>query len=117
MSTAVLAAEPTEAGLTHASAKSVETEWANRCEHVSDADLLTNTRRLIGRSNQLLAELLAHLAEVEARGIHRHRACASLYLYCVYELRLSEDAAFRRARAAKIARQFPVVFLQIADGE
>ena len=47
-------------------------------EHVSDVDLLTNTRQLIGRSNQLLATLLAHLAEVEARGIHRQRACASL---------------------------------------
>src|SRR6187551_3022713 len=86
-------------------------------EHVSDDELLTSTRHLVGRSNQLLAELLAHLAEVEARGIHRHRACASLYLYCVYELRLSEDAAFRRARAARIARQFPVIFQQIADGE
>jgi hypothetical protein len=33
----------------------------------------------VGRSNQLLAALLAHLAEVDARGIHRQRACASLY--------------------------------------
>jgi len=32
-------------------------------------------------------------------------------------LRLSEDAAFRRVRAAKIARQFLVIFQQIADGE
>jgi len=88
-----------------------------RLEHVSDDHLLTATRQLVGRSNQLLATLLAHLAEVEARGIHRQRACASLYTYCIYELRLSEDAAFRRARAAKLARQFPVIFQQIADGE
>jgi hypothetical protein len=52
-------------------------------EHVSDADLLASARRLVGRSNQLLAALLAHLAEVEARGLHRLRACASLYTYCV----------------------------------
>src|SRR5688572_2053 len=88
-----------------------------RLEHVSDVDLLANTRQLMGRSNQLLAALLAHLAEVEARGIHRQRACASLYSYCVYELRLSEDAAFRRARAAQVARKFPVIFRQVADGE
>jgi hypothetical protein len=50
----------------------------------------------VGRSNQLLAELLAHLGEVEARGIHRTRACSSLYTYCIYELRFSEDEAFRR---------------------
>jgi hypothetical protein len=52
-------------------------------EHLSDDDLHLGTRRLIGRSNQLLAALLAHLAEVEARGIHRERACASLCTYCV----------------------------------
>src|SRR6187399_3235690 len=93
------------------------TESVFHLEHVSDDHLLSTTRQLIGRSNQLLATLLAHLAEVEARGIHRLRACASLYTYCVYELRLSEDAAFRRSRAAKIARQFPVIFQQLADGE
>ena len=44
-------------------------------QQLADADLLANTCRLVGRSNQVLAELLAHLAEVEARGIHRIRAC------------------------------------------
>jgi hypothetical protein len=45
---------------------------------LSDAELLTATRRLVGRSNRLLASLLAHLAEVDARGIHRTRVCSSL---------------------------------------
>jgi hypothetical protein len=85
--------------------------------HVSNDDLHASTRRIIARSNQLLAALLAHLAEVDARGIHRDRACASLYTYCIYELRMSEDAAFRRARAAKIAQKFPILFEQIAAGE
>ena len=86
-------------------------------EHVSDDDLHARTRRLVGRSNQLLAALLAHLAKVEARGIHRERACASLCSYCIYELRMSEDEASRRARASKIARQFPILFEQVAAGE
>jgi len=91
---------------------------SNDClDHISDADLLAGTRRLVGRQNQVLAELVAHLAEVEARGIHRVRACPSLYAYCVYELRMSEDAAFRRARVARLARQFPIIFQQVADGE
>jgi hypothetical protein len=46
--------------------------------HVSDDELHQSTRRLVGRSNQLLAALLAHLGEVEARGIHREQSCASL---------------------------------------
>jgi hypothetical protein len=84
---------------------------------LSDAELLTATRRLVGRSNQLLASLLAHLAEVEARGIHRTRACSSLYTYCVYELRFSEDEAFRRVSAARLVRRFPALLDAIAAGE
>src|SRR5688500_11675432 len=84
---------------------------------LSDAELLTATRRLVGRANQLLASLLAHLAEVEARGIHRARACASLYTYCIYELRFSEDEAFRRVSAARLVRRFPALLDAIATGE
>jgi len=84
---------------------------------VSDGDLLNTTRGLVGRSNQLLAALIAHLAEVEARGVHRERACASLYTYCIYELRFSEDEAFRRVSAARLARRFPAVLDALASGE
>src|SRR6185436_11910507 len=71
---------------------------------------------LVGGSNALTAQLLAHLGEVEARGIHRERACSSLYTYCVYELRMSEDEAQRRCRAARLARQFPIVLEMLAEG-
>jgi 5-methylcytosine-specific restriction endonuclease McrA len=84
---------------------------------LSDTELLIATRRLVGRSNQLLASLLAHLGEVEARGIHRTRACASLYAYCIYELRFSEDEAFRRVTAARLVRRFPALLDAIASGE
>ena len=84
---------------------------------LSDNDLLASTRRLIGRSNQVLADLLAHLGEVEARGIHRTRACSSLYVYCIYELRLSEDEAYRRVAAARLVRRFPPLFDALASGE
>src|SRR5215813_13417833 len=84
---------------------------------LTDAELLAGTRRLVGRSNQLLAELLAHLGEVESRGIHRTRACSSLYTYCIYELRFSEDEAFRRVAAARLVRRFPALFDAIASGE
>src|SRR6187399_1827606 len=85
--------------------------------HVSDDELLANTRRLVGKSNHLFAALLVHLAEVEARGIHRTRRCASLYTYCIYELRFSEDAAARRSSAARLVKQFPLLFDAIANGE
>ena len=84
---------------------------------LSDCELLTATRRLVGRSNQLLAALLGHLSEVEARGIHRTRACSSLYTYCIYELRFSEDEAFRRVAASRLVRRFPALLDAVASGE
>jgi hypothetical protein len=84
---------------------------------LSDGELLTATRRLVGRSNQLLAALLGHLAEVEARGLHRNRACSSLYAYCIYELRFSEDEAFRRVAASRLVRRFPALLDAVASGE
>jgi hypothetical protein len=86
-------------------------------EELSDAELLAGTRGLVGRSNRLLAELLAHLGEVEARGVHRTRACSSLYTYCIYELRFSEDEAFRRVAAARLVRRFPALLDAVASGE
>src|SRR5688500_5634658 len=84
---------------------------------LGDAELLSNTRALIDRSNQVLAALLAHLGEVEARGLHRTRACSSLFAYCVYELRLSEDEAVRRVAAARLVRRFPGLLEAVAAGE
>src|SRR6187431_1860573 len=74
--------------------------------HLADEELLRSTRRLVGASNKLLSQLLLHLAEVETRGIHRTRACASLYTYCIYELRMSEDAAAHRSSAALEKEKF-----------
>jgi hypothetical protein len=85
--------------------------------HLTNDELIAGTRRLVGASNQVLAMLLAHLAEVEARGIHRQRACSSLYTYCIYELRFSEDAAYRRVSAARLVKRFPALYEAIASGE
>src|SRR5512132_2315975 len=86
-------------------------------ETMTDEDLLTTVRRLTARANVALADLLLHLGEVEARGVHRTRACASLYTYCIYELRMSEDAAFRRSKAARLVRQYPELHGIVAKGE
>src|SRR6186713_3639273 len=43
--------------------------------------------------------------------------CASLYTYCIYELRFSEDAAARRSAAARFIRKFPALLDAVAAGE
>ena len=39
-----------------------------------------------------------------------------MFAYCVQELRLSEDAAYKRIQAARAARQFPALFIAVAEG-
>jgi len=51
------------------------------------------------------------------RGVHRQRRCASLYTYCIYELRFSEDAAARRSAAARYVKEFPALLNAVAAGE
>ena len=85
--------------------------------HLTNDELIAGMRRLVGASNQVLAMLLVHLAEVEARGLHRERACSSMYSYCIYELRFSEDAAFRRVSAARLVKRFPALYDAVASGE
>jgi hypothetical protein len=63
------------------------------------------------------AALLAHLAEVDARKLYLPAAYPSMFDYCVHELHLSEDAAYKRIQAARIARQFPALFEALADGQ
>src|SRR5262245_184198 len=84
--------------------------------HLSDGSLLSGLRTLIDRDRETTAELLAHLAEVDQRKLYLPAAHPSLFAYCVEELHLSEEAACKRIRAARAAREFPVVFEALADG-
>jgi hypothetical protein len=62
------------------------------------------------------AELLAHIAEVDARRLYLPAAYPSMFQYCVEELHLSEDTAAKRIQAARVARRFPILFDAIAQG-
>jgi hypothetical protein len=108
-----------EPAVDHSAGSSIEplVEVPAPYEALSDGELHATVRRLTAHSNIALADLLVHLGEVERRGIHRERACASLYTYLVYELRMSEDAAYRRAKAARIVREHPDLRDVIARGE
>jgi len=84
--------------------------------HLSDQDLLGHLAALVAADRQTTAALLAHLAEVDARALYLPAACASMHVYCVRVLHLSEDAAYKRIRAARAARRFPAIFAAVADG-
>jgi hypothetical protein len=84
--------------------------------HLSDGALLRDLAALVAQDRVTTAALLAHLAEVDARKLYLPAAYPSMYAYCVGELGLCEQAAFKRIRAARTARQFPAIFAAVADG-
>ena len=85
-------------------------------DHVTDDALLRDLAELVGRDRIGTAALLAHIGEVDARQLYVAAGYPSMHAYCVEELRLSEDSAYKRIRAARAARQFPAIFPAVADG-
>src|SRR6266487_6643166 len=83
---------------------------------LSDPDLIRRLVSLVAHERITTATLLAHLAEVDARRLYLPAAYPSMYAYCIHELHLSEDAACKRIQAARVARQFPMIFEALADG-
>ncbi|MBZ0232428.1 MAG: hypothetical protein K8M05_08880, partial [Deltaproteobacteria bacterium] len=84
--------------------------------HVPDDTLLADLAALVATDRHTTAALLAHLAEVEHRGLYLPAACSSMFVYATRVLGFSEDAALKRIRAARVARRFPLIFEAIANG-
>jgi hypothetical protein len=84
--------------------------------HLRDEVLLRDLAALVAHDRATTATLLAHIAEVDARRLYVPAGHASMHAYCVEELRLSEDAAYKRIQAARAARQFPGLFTALAEG-
>jgi hypothetical protein len=83
---------------------------------LSDEELLAELKVLAARERHATAQLIASLAEVDARRLYLGEGCSSLFAYCTQVLRLSEHAAYGRIEAARTARRFAIVLDLIADG-
>jgi hypothetical protein len=87
----------------------------SRC-HLTDASLLRELATHLTQDRSATALLLADLAEVDARKLYAPAGYASMYLYCVQKLHMSEDVAYKRISVARTARRFPAAFPMLADG-
>jgi len=73
------------------------------------AELLERVRKLVERGNVIEAELLVHLAEVDARQLYLEEGCSSMFTYCQRVLHFAESVAYKRIQAARAARRYPRV--------
>jgi hypothetical protein len=83
---------------------------------LSDAALLVRVSTLAERERLVTADLIASLAELDARRLYLGAGCSSLFTYCTQVLHLSEHAAYGRIEAARAARRFPRILARLAEG-
>src|SRR6187431_1186301 len=87
-----------------------------RLKALADDELLAGLSSIVGRRNQITAEFLAYLAELDERQIFLDLGFASLFEYCVEKLGLCESTAGRHIAAARVCRNHPEVFAMVASG-
>ena len=83
---------------------------------VSNHALLSGVRTLLGEEREVTAKLVAHLGEVEERRLHLEAGFPSMFAFCIKELGMSENEAFRRLNAARLGRRFRVIHELLAAG-
>ena len=94
----------------------MQTNILSAVTRLSDRDLVDQVKRLAARERDVTAELVAHLAEIEERGLHHAAGFGSMFEYCRDALQLSEYAAYGRIEAARAARKFPVILEMLVEG-
>ena len=83
---------------------------------LTDDVLVARIARLTARSRKTTAGLIAHLVELERRGLHHALGFKSLFGYCRHVLHFSEAESYQRMQAAHAARRFPVIVPLLAEG-
>jgi len=83
---------------------------------LSDDALRAGLKELANQDRTCTVRLLIHIAEFQARRLYREAAYKSMNEYCVGELRMSSDMAYKRCRVARCARRWPSIYVGIAEG-
>ena len=84
---------------------------------LSSERLLARLFELVHRNSELEAELLEHLAEVDARRLYLREGCSSMFAYCVRVLHFAEAVAYKRIAAMRAARRHPDLLSALRSGE
>jgi len=83
---------------------------------LSDDDLLRRLTEVVRQSRRVEAELVALIAEVDARRLYAREAMPSMFAFCTEVLHLSEPEAILRIRVARASRQHPMLLTELREG-
>ena len=84
---------------------------------LSNCNLMDSTEKVLTTMRRVDVALLEHLAEIERRELHLQSGYSSLFKMCTDKFRLSEASAYRRVAAARLVRKYPLVKVQLLNGE
>ncbi len=90
---------------------------SHRVCSLKDNELLSALSTIVRRSNELTAQLIEHLAELDQRQLHLGLGFPSLFAYCVQSLGLCEATAGRRIAVARVCSKYPEALARVATGE
>ena len=85
-------------------------------ESLSDDQLLRRLGEITRDSRRVEAELVAHIAEVDARRLYAREGCSSMFACCVEVLHLSEPETNLRLVVARATRRHPMLLDMLRDG-
>src|SRR5262245_56488180 len=84
--------------------------------HLTNEALIRDLTALVTTDRTTTAALVAHVAEMDARRLFRPLGYSSMFQYCVRELGMSEDVAYKRINVGRLAQRFPAILSGLADG-
>ncbi len=85
-------------------------------KHLADCTLLHDLAEIVAQDRITTVRMLEHIAEVGYRKLYAPAGYPSMYKYCVHELHMSDDVAYKRVKAAYAGRHFPAIYAALADG-
>jgi 5-methylcytosine-specific restriction endonuclease McrA len=83
---------------------------------LSNDDLVCELKQSVAHDCTHTARQVALIAEVERRRLYAPAGYPSMFTFCVGELHLPEDAAYKRIQVARVARCHPAVLTALAEG-
>lgn len=85
-------------------------------ELLTDDELITSLKALVGDERRIVASVLRHLSEFDRRRLAAGRGFPSLFEYCVRELKYAQGEAARRIQSARAAAKYPVLYKAVERG-
>lgn len=90
--------------------------WGERVRGCDDRQLMAELQQLVRRDRRCEVRILMYLAEVDERRLFLEQGYSCLYRYTTAVLRMSDQRAYLRIQAARLARRFPIVLEMLAEG-